>query len=70
MKTSTRVAVDERKWLSGEGSQGVSTYILIYPGKTAYISLNAKREPVGVVIENEGVFETQKIIFDAVWEQL
>jgi sugar-specific transcriptional regulator TrmB len=60
--------LDERKWLK---SAGVSpTYILIYPGKTAYISLNAKQEPIGVVIENRGVFETQKTIFDQLWNTI
>ncbi len=60
--------LDERKWLKAANS--APTYIIIYPGKTAYISLNAKGEPVGVVIENEGVFQTQKIIFDTLWEKL
>lgn len=57
--------LDERKWLKAESK--TPTYIIIYPGKTAYISLNAKKDLVGVVIENEGVYETQKIIFDGLW---
>lgn len=57
---------DERKWL-GKQSE-TPTYILIYPGKTAYISLDAKGEPVGVVIENDGVYETQALIFDQLWQ--
>lgn len=60
--------LDERKWLKAENNN--PTYIIIYPGKTAYISLNAKKEPVGVVIENEGIFQTQKIIFDGLWDKL
>ena len=60
--------LDERKWLQSD--KDTSTYILIYPGKTAYISLNAKNEPVGVVIKNDGVNETQKLIFDNLWENL
>jgi HTH-type transcriptional regulator, sugar sensing transcriptional regulator len=60
--------MDERKWLKANNE--TPTYILIYPGKTAYISLNAQDEPVGVVIENEGVFQTQKIIFDNLWSKL
>ena len=60
--------LDERKWMSGKTD--TSTYIMIYPGKTAYISLNAKNEPVGVVIENDGVYETQKQIFDQLWNSL
>ena len=60
--------LDERKWL--KTIEINPTYIILYPGKTAYISLNAKKEPIGVVIENDGVFETQKIIFDNLWKNL
>jgi len=60
--------LDERKWL-GLKTQ-TPTYIFIYPGKTAYISLNAQKEPIGVVIENDGVCETQKQIFDSLWNML
>lgn len=60
--------LDERKWLKMEIK--TPTYIIIYPGKTAYISLDAKKELVGVVIENEGVYQTQKVIFDELWERL
>lgn len=60
--------LDERKWLKAENK--IPTYIIVYPGKTAYISLNAHGEPVGVIIENAGVYETQKNIFDAVWQTL
>jgi len=57
--------------LQGEANYNtLGTYILIYPGKTAYISLNAKNEPVGVVIKNDGVYETQKLIFDNLWNNL
>ena len=60
--------LDERKWLKMEIK--TPTYIIIYPGKTAYISLNAKKELVGVVIENEGIYQTQKSIFDNLWGKL
>lgn len=60
--------LDERKWLKVK--KNTSTYIIIYPGKTAYISLNAHSEPIGVVIENDGVYETQKYIFDSLWDSL
>ncbi len=60
--------LDERKWINAP--QKTPTYILIYPGKTAYISLDAKKEPMGVVIENDGVFETQKTVFEELWERL
>lgn len=60
--------LDERKWLSAP--QTKPTYIILYPGKAAYISLNAQSEVVGVVVENEGICETQKIIFDTLWSTL
>lgn len=60
--------LDERKWVDKKVK--TPTYILIYPGKTAYISLDAKNEPVGVVIENDGVYQTQKTIFDDLWSKL
>jgi len=60
--------LDERKWFASDND--MSTYIILYPGKSAYISLDAKGEPVGVVIENNGVYETQKLIFDNVWKNI
>ncbi len=60
--------LDERKWL--EAKNDTPTYIIIYPGKTAYVSLDAKKEMVGVVVENEGICAMQKIIFNNLWEKL
>src|SRR3989338_2159724 len=60
--------LDERKWLKVKSA--TPTYIIIYPGKTAYISLDAKGEPVGGGIENEGVYQTQKLIFNSLWDKL
>ncbi len=60
--------LDERKWLNKKSA--TPTYIVLYPGKTASISLNTQGEPVGVVIENQGIFETQRAIFDHLWSVL
>jgi len=60
--------LDERKWILEKSE--TPTYIIIYPGKTAYISVNAKDELVGVVIENNGVYHTQKAVFDSLWAKL
>ncbi len=60
--------LDERKWLETENT--LPTYIIIYPGKTAYISLNVAGDAVGVIIENDGVFQTQKQVFDSLWQRL
>lgn len=59
---------DKRKWL--KRTSNTPTYIILYQGKVASISLDAKGEPIGVVIENDGVYETQKEIFDALWQTL
>lgn len=61
---------DERKWLKTPSKPSDSTYIIMYPGKTAYISLDGSGEPIGVVIENEGVYATQKAIFESLWHHL
>ncbi|NCO05232.1 MAG: TrmB family transcriptional regulator [Candidatus Magasanikbacteria bacterium] len=60
--------LDERKWLNNKSN--TPTYIIIYPGKTAYISLNAQQQAVGVVIENDGVSQTQQVVFDNLWNAL
>ena len=60
--------LDKRKWLNIK--KDAPTYIIIYPGNSAYISLNTQGDLIGVVIENESVYQTQKGIFDALWEKL
>lgn len=60
--------LDERKWL--RATLGTPTYMLLYPGKTAAISLDAKGDPMAVLVENEGVYELQKSIFENLWQHL
>ena len=60
--------LDKRKWLKADVN--APTYIIMYPGKVASISLDAKGLPVGVVIENAGVYETERAVFDALWKTL
>lgn len=64
--------LDERKWLEvkKEESSLKPSYIIIYPGKVAHISLDEKQEPIGVLVENSGISETQKLLFDALWEKI
>lgn len=78
------VGLDERKWLVSEnrtdqtnqidridGKNNLrATYEIIYAGKVAHISLDDTENPVGVVIQNRGIYETQKIIFESLWEKL
>lgn len=60
--------LDERRWLSRE--QKSPTYIFIYQDKTAYISVDSKRQLFGVVIDDEGITLTQTMIFDSLWGSL
>jgi len=62
------VGLDERRWLSSQVSS--PTYIFIYPGKTAYVAVDAKKNLFGVIIDDIAVSETQRLIFDRLWEIL
>lgn len=75
------VGMDERKWLfsenradqanpTGRKNDLRATYEIIYVGKVAHISLDDASNPVGVVIQNQAIFETQKVIFESLWEKL
>ena len=64
------VGLDERKWLPNQRSDIKATYQFIYDGKVAHISLDNSDNPVGVVIENQGIYETQKLIFENLWNTL
>ncbi|MBI4414697.1 MAG: TrmB family transcriptional regulator [Candidatus Kerfeldbacteria bacterium] len=60
--------LDERKWLSRERHS--PTYVILYGNRMALISVNAARQPVGVVIEDQGITQTQRIIFTSLWNAL
>lgn len=62
------VGLDERKWIDKE--HGAPTYIIIYAGQVAMISLDATKNPVGVIIENDALYETQKMLFEFIWQKL
>ncbi|MBI2889070.1 MAG: TrmB family transcriptional regulator [Candidatus Liptonbacteria bacterium] len=59
---------DERKWLTKE--EGAPTYTLLYAGKVAMISVNQNGAPHGLIIEDPGIYKTQFLIFDALWNSL
>ena len=65
------VGMDERKWLKQSGAGKLkATYEIIYAGKVAHISLDNAENPVGVVIQNEEIYQTQKMIFEFSWGKL
>lgn len=62
--------LDERKWLGAKEKNENMTYILIYEGHCAFISRDSSGNPVGVIIENKMIYETQKAIFLQLWNLL
>jgi sugar-specific transcriptional regulator TrmB len=63
--------LDERKWLkTGKNAEGNMTYIIIYAGHCAFIARDLNNKPVGVIIENQMIYETQKMIFLQLWSLL
>ncbi len=65
----TVAGLDERKWMKNK-EELYATYEIIYSGKVAHISLDDAQNPVGVVIENEAIYVTQKMIFEFNWSKL
>ncbi len=59
--------LDERRWITAK--RGAPAYIIVYGKKIAIISLSQGR-PHSVVIEDAGLAETQKLVFDSLWEKL
>lgn len=60
--------LDERRWLGTNDDS--ATFIIIYGGKCAFISRDNYGKPIGVIIENEMIYQTQKNIFLKLWELL
>ena len=72
------VGLDERKWLSHKDPSrlredeagSAPTYVLIYSGKVAMISVDLTKQPVGVIVEDQGLYQTQKMVFQKLWDTL
>ncbi|MBI4049405.1 MAG: hypothetical protein HY395_01135 [Candidatus Doudnabacteria bacterium] len=64
------VGLDERKWMPANKKDLKATYELIYGGKVAHISLDNASNPVGIIIQNQEIYETQKMIFEFNWSKL
>ncbi|MFA6394295.1 MAG: helix-turn-helix domain-containing protein [Patescibacteria group bacterium] len=60
--------LDERRWL--KTSEDAATFIIMYAGKCAFISRDLSGNPVGVIIENRMIYETQKTLFGALWQRI
>lgn len=58
----------ERRWLTEE--RGAPTYSIIYGPKVAFFSLSDGGMPLGVLIEDVRIAETERMVFDHVWRGL
>jgi len=64
------VGLDERKWMPVGKKDLKATHEIIYAGKVAHISIDNNENPVGVVIQNEEIYQAQKTIFEFNWSKL
>lgn len=55
-----------RKTLNKE--QSAPTYTIIFGRKTAFISLDEKDQPHGVILEDLNLANTQRMLFESTWE--
>lgn len=61
--------LSERRWVK-DPSHHPSSYMIIYDNKVAVISLSTSQVPYAVLIEDEGVTEMQKMVFNKLWSSL
>jgi sugar-specific transcriptional regulator TrmB len=59
-----------RKWLNVEAHSQPDSYTLIYGDKFAMITLNEDLHPYGIVVEDKGITDMQKIAFEQLWNSI
>lgn len=62
--------LDERKWMKLPQQELLTVYQFIYAGKVAHLSLDKAMQPIGVVVEDDAIYQTQKLIFEFNWSKL
>jgi sugar-specific transcriptional regulator TrmB len=63
--------LDERKQLEVEASPSVTmTHEIMYSNRIAHIGHNVAGNSIGVVIENESIYQMQRAIFESLWSKL
>ena len=62
--------LSERRWLEATRGEAPNCYTLIYGNKTAFISINEANVLSAIVIDNSGVAQLQKELFDRLWGTL
>lgn len=61
--------LDERRTLPSADAPA-ETYVFIYAGRVAYVAKNTVGDPVGMIIDNHGIYQTERLVFDALWGRL
>lgn len=62
--------LDERRQMPVTCGHLKMTHELIYGGKIAHIGTNEAGNSIGVVVENESIYQMQKQIFDFTWQEI
>lgn len=62
------VGLDERRWLPGKNI--APTYTFIYANRVAMVSTDHRRVPMGLIVVDSGLYETQRLIFEQLWSTL
>ena len=62
--------LDERKQMPATSKELKATHEIIYAGKVAHISIDSSQNPVGVIIQNDEIYQMQKITFEFNWSKL
>ncbi|MCX6797410.1 MAG: TrmB family transcriptional regulator [Candidatus Doudnabacteria bacterium] len=62
--------LDERKLMPIGKKDLKATHEIIYAGKVVHISIGNNENPVGLVIQNEEIYQAQKMIFEYNWQKL
>jgi len=63
-----RRGYDERRWMTQE--DGVPSYTILYAGNVSMITLDSESRPLGFIIKDRNIYETQKVIFNYIWSTL
>ncbi|MFO0882195.1 MAG: helix-turn-helix domain-containing protein [Candidatus Saccharimonadales bacterium] len=65
-----KVDSSERKWLPNPNDEQLSSYTIIYGTKVAHISISRDLTPYGVVIDDVGTANMQRLLFEQLWHIL
>lgn len=69
-KEETIAHAERRQLVTDQPSTAPRGYTIIYGPKTAFITLNDQNVPFGIVINNQGIADTQRLLFNQLWQTL